>query len=79
MTAAGAGHSRTNEERARVPAARPPGRARPTPDRDDLDERAKDYVEHLPADTALGNADPAGGDQTDPDAFEKAAEETRGE
>ena len=29
-----------------------------TPDRDDLEARAKDYVEHLPAETALGNADP---------------------
>jgi hypothetical protein len=48
-----------------------------TPDRDDLEQRAKDYVEHLPAETALGNADPAGGDQSDPKAFEEAAERAR--
>jgi hypothetical protein len=50
-----------------------------TPDRDDLETRAKDYVEHLPAETALGNADPAGGDQTDPKAFEEAAEQAHKE
>jgi hypothetical protein len=45
-----------------------------TPDRDDLEARAKDYVEHLPAETALGNADPAGGVESDPKAFEAAEE-----
>jgi hypothetical protein len=45
-----------------------------TPDRDDLEARAKDYVEHLPAETALGNPDPAGGVATDPKAFEEEAE-----
>ena len=50
-----------------------------TPDRDDLEKRAKDYDEHMPAETALGNADPAGGDQTDPKAFEEAAEKSREE
>jgi hypothetical protein len=44
-----------------------------TPDRDDLEARAKDYVEHLPAETVLGNADPAGGVDSDPKAFEAAA------
>ena len=29
-----------------------------TPDNDDLRERAREQVEHLPAETALGNADP---------------------
>jgi hypothetical protein len=46
-----------------------------TPDRDDLEARAKDYVEHLPAETALGNADPAGGVDSDPKAVDQAAEE----
>ncbi|MGZ4573179.1 MAG: hypothetical protein ACXVXU_20095 [Blastococcus sp.] len=45
-----------------------------TPDRDDLETRAKDYVEHLPVETALGNADPAGGVDADPKAYEAAAE-----
>ena len=45
-----------------------------TPDRNDLEARAKDYVEHLPAETALGNADPAGGVDADPKAFEAATE-----
>jgi hypothetical protein len=48
-----------------------------TPDRDDLEARAKDYVEHLPAETALGNADPAGGVDSDPKAFDDAAEENQ--
>jgi hypothetical protein len=45
-----------------------------TPDRDDLEKRAKDYVEHLPAETALGNADPAGGTDADPKTFEETGE-----
>jgi hypothetical protein len=45
-----------------------------TPDRDDLETRAKDYVEHLPAETALGNADPAGGVDADPQTFEDTSE-----
>jgi hypothetical protein len=44
------------------------------PDRDDLRERAKDYVENLPAETALGNADPAGGSDADPKVIDEAAE-----
>jgi hypothetical protein len=42
---------------------------------DDLKARAKDYVEHLPAGTALGNADPAGGVRTDPKPIDEAAAE----
>ena len=45
-----------------------------TPDRDDLEGRAKDYIENLPAETALGNADPAGGVDTDPKEIDEAAE-----
>ena len=40
---------------------------------DDLKARAKDYVEHLPAETALGNADPEGGDRSDPKTFEETS------
>jgi hypothetical protein len=43
-----------------------------TPD-DDLKARAKDYVEHLPAETALGNPDPEGGDQSDPKTFDETS------
>jgi hypothetical protein len=42
-----------------------------TPDNDDLRERAREQVERLPAETALGNADPAGGVDTDPKAYEE--------
>ena len=46
-----------------------------TPDRPDsdadLEARAKDYVEHLPAETALGNADPEGGSDADPKSFDE--------
>jgi hypothetical protein len=46
-----------------------------TPDRPDskadLEARAKDYVEHLPAETALGNADPEGGSDDDPKTFDE--------
>jgi hypothetical protein len=45
-----------------------------TPDHDDLKARAKDYVEHLPAETALGNADPAGGSTDDPELRDENAE-----
>ena len=45
-----------------------------SPDPDDLKARAKDYVEHLPAETALGNADPAGGVDADPRTFEETSE-----
>ena len=42
---------------------------------DDLRERARQHVEQLPAETALGNADPAGGVQDDPQVLDKAARE----
>ncbi len=42
-----------------------------TPDNDDLKARAKDYVEHLPAESALGNADPAGGSTDDPELYDE--------
>ena len=45
-----------------------------TPDHDDLKARAKDYVEHLPAESALGNADPAGGSTDDPELYDENAE-----
>ena len=42
---------------------------------DDLKARAKQHVEQLPAETALGNADPAGGVDDDPTVLDRAAEE----
>src|SRR5215213_11119092 len=54
-----------------------PGAAMTTPDRDDLEARAKDYVEHLPAETALGNPDPEGGDRSDPKTFEETSPKGR--
>ena len=42
-----------------------------TPDRDDLEARAKDYVEQLPAETALGNPDPEGGSDADPKTYDE--------
>ena len=49
-----------------------------TPDRPDsnadLEARAKDYVEKLPAETALGNADPEGGTDADPKTFEETSQ-----
>jgi len=44
-----------------------------TPEQDDLKARAKDYVERLPAETALGNADPAGGSTDDPQLYDENA------
>jgi hypothetical protein len=41
-----------------------------TPDNDDLRERAREHVEQLPAESALGNADPAGGVDSDPKTYE---------
>jgi hypothetical protein len=46
-----------------------------TPDDDDLRERAREHVQQLPAETALGNADPAGGVTDDPKILDEAAEE----
>jgi hypothetical protein len=45
------------------------------PDEDDLRARAKRHIEQLPAETALGNADPAGGVDDDPKILDQAAEE----
>jgi hypothetical protein len=42
---------------------------------DDLKARAKQHIEQLPAETALGNADPAGGVDDDPKILDEAAEE----
>ncbi|SDY70433.1 hypothetical protein SAMN05661080_04342 [Modestobacter sp. DSM 44400] len=44
---------------------------------DDRQARAKQHVEQLPAETALGNADPAGGVDEDPKILDRAAEEER--
>jgi hypothetical protein len=47
-----------------------------TPDRPDskadLEARAKEYVEDLPAETALGNPDPEGGSDADPKKFDES-------
>jgi hypothetical protein len=42
---------------------------------DDLRERAREHVQQLPAETALGNADPAGGVSEDPQVLDEAARE----
>ena len=42
---------------------------------DDLRDRAREHVEQLPAETALGNADPAGGVDDDPKVLDEAARE----
>ena len=42
---------------------------------DDLKARAKQHVQQLPAETALGNADPAGGVDDDPKILDQAARE----
>ncbi|GAB4082105.1 hypothetical protein GCU67_19575 [Modestobacter muralis] len=42
---------------------------------DDLKARAKAHVEQLPAETALGNADLAGGVDDDPTILDEAARE----
>jgi hypothetical protein len=42
---------------------------------DDLKARAKEHVQQLPAETALGNADPAGGVDDDPKVLDEAARE----
>jgi hypothetical protein len=46
---------------------------------DELRERAREHVEHLPAETALGNADPAGGSTDDPLLVDEIAGEEGGE
>jgi hypothetical protein len=42
---------------------------------DDLREKAREHVEQMPAETALGNADPAGGSTDDPKVIDEAARE----
>ena len=42
---------------------------------DDLRERAREHVRQMPAETALGNADPAGGSTDDPKIMDEAARE----
>ena len=48
-----------------------------TSNEDDLKARAKRHIEQLPAETALGNADPAGGVDDDPKILDEAAREER--
>jgi hypothetical protein len=42
---------------------------------DDARERAREHVQQMPAETALGNADPAGGSTDDPQVVDEAAPE----
>lgn len=42
---------------------------------DDQKDRAKRHIEQLPAETALGNADPRGGVDEDPQILDEAARE----
>jgi hypothetical protein len=42
----------------------------------ELRERARERVERMPAETALGNADPAGGGEGDPKDFPPEGNET---
>ncbi|HJX45535.1 MAG TPA: hypothetical protein VJ352_17850 [Geodermatophilus sp.] len=42
---------------------------------DELRERARRHIQQMPAETALGNADPAGGSMDDPKIMDQAAEE----
>ena len=44
---------------------------------DDLRERARQHVQQMPAETALGNADPAGGSTDDPGLYDDAAKEEK--
>ena len=44
---------------------------------DELRERARQHIQQMPAETALGNADPAGGSMDDPKIMDQAAEEER--
>jgi hypothetical protein len=46
-----------------------------SPNEDELRERAREHVEQLPAETALGNPDPAGGVMDDPKILDEAADE----
>ena len=42
---------------------------------DELRERTRKHVEDMPAETALGNPDPAGGSTDDPKVIDEAARE----
>ena len=42
---------------------------------DELREKAREHIADLPAETALGNADPAGGVDDDPKVLDEAARE----
>ncbi len=42
---------------------------------DELRERARQHIQQMPAETALGNADPAGGSTDDPQIMNEAARE----
>ena len=42
---------------------------------DDQRERAREHVRQMPAETALGNADPAGAVVDDPQVLDQAARE----
>ena len=44
----------------------------PAAERIEFGHRGKEYVEKLPAETALGNPDPAGGSEEDPKAFDES-------
>ena len=44
-------------------------------DHDELRDRARAHVQQLPAETALGNPDPAGGVDEDPKILDQAARE----
>jgi hypothetical protein len=52
---------------------------RSSPNDDDLRERAREHVEELPAETALGNPDPAGGSTEDPKAYDQEHEGKQGQ
>ena len=49
-----------------------------SPNDDDLRERAREHVEQMPAETALGNPDPAGGSQDDAKLYDEEAEGKEG-
>jgi len=50
-----------------------------SPNDDDLRERAREHVEQMPAETALGNPDPAGGSSDDPKAYDEEAKGKEGQ
>ena len=50
-----------------------------SPNDDDLRERAREHVEQMPAETALGNPDPAGGSTEDPERYDEDEKGKHGE